>query len=162
MCTICIEDHDTEQCPSFPGLKAVFKEAEEVTKLVYLMNQRRQWQAKPTSMSQDALKFFPSSQFNQHQNLGAAWQGQSLYLNWQSPPFLMTSWPTQSFLGNGWPNSPFTLVWQVNRYQSQWPTSTSQNLNWSTNWQRPLGISNVPLGTGPQPQPALSAPYTLQ
>lgn len=74
----------------------------------------------------------------------------------------MTPWSTQSFPGNGWPNSPFTLVWQGKPYQSQWSTSTSQNTNWSTNWQRPLGISNTPIGIGPQPQSALSAPYPLQ
>ena len=74
----------------------------------------------------------------------------------------MTPWSTQSFLGNGWPNYPFTHVWKGNPYQSQWPTSTSQNLNQSTNWQRLLGISNTPMGTGPQPQPTLLAPYPLQ
>lgn len=74
----------------------------------------------------------------------------------------MTYSPAQSFPGNGWSNSPFTPVWQGNLYQSEWPASTSQNPNWSTNWHRPLGISNVPLGMGPQPQPALLAPYTLQ
>lgn len=85
-------------------------------------------------MSQDASQFFPSSQFNQQQNPGAAWQGQLSYSNWKPQPFPMTFWSTQSFLGNGWSNSPFTLVWQGNPYQSQWPASTSQNPNWSTNW----------------------------
>jgi len=60
-CIICTKDHDIEQCPSLPGLKEVFKEEEEEKKLVYLMNQWRQWQAKPISMSQDAPQFFPSS-----------------------------------------------------------------------------------------------------
>lgn len=35
----------------------------------------------------------------------------------------------------------------------------SQNPNWSSNWQRPLGITNPPMGMGPQPQPILPAPY---
>lgn len=70
-------------------------------------------------MSQDASHFFPYSQFNQQQNPGAAWQGQSPYSNWQPKPFLMTPWSTQSFLGNGWPSSPFTLVWQGNPYPSK-------------------------------------------
>jgi len=58
-CTIYNKDHDTEQCPSLPVLKVVFKEEEEETELVCLMNQCREWQAKPTSMSQGAPQFFP-------------------------------------------------------------------------------------------------------
>jgi len=50
-CAICTKNHDTEQCPSLPRLKAVFKDAEEEKKLVYLMNQHQQWQAKPIGMS---------------------------------------------------------------------------------------------------------------
>lgn len=46
-------------------MKVVFKEVEEEAKLVYLMNQRQKWKAKPTGMSQETSKFFPSSQFNQ-------------------------------------------------------------------------------------------------
>lgn len=60
-CTICTKYHDTEQYPSLLKLKEVFKEAEEETKLVYLINQYRKWKAKPTGMSQDAPQFFPSS-----------------------------------------------------------------------------------------------------
>ena len=51
----------------------MFKEAEEGAEPVYLMDQRQQWQARPPGMSQDASQFFPSSQFNQQQNPGAAW-----------------------------------------------------------------------------------------
>jgi hypothetical protein len=29
VCTICTKDHDTEQCPSLPGLKVVFREAKK-------------------------------------------------------------------------------------------------------------------------------------
>jgi hypothetical protein len=47
VCAICAKDHATEQCPSLPGLKVVFREAEEETKPLYLMAQRRQWQARP-------------------------------------------------------------------------------------------------------------------
>ena len=37
-CGICTKDHATESFPSLPGLKAVYKEAEEETKPVYLLN----------------------------------------------------------------------------------------------------------------------------
>jgi hypothetical protein len=43
VCVICAKDHDIEECPSLPGLKVVFKEAEEETKPLYLMAQHRQW-----------------------------------------------------------------------------------------------------------------------
>lgn len=59
-CAIYTKYHDIEQCPSLPRLKEVFIKAEEETEPVYLMNQHRQWQAKPTIMSQDAPKSFPS------------------------------------------------------------------------------------------------------
>ena len=41
VCAICTKYHSTESCPSVPGLKAVYKEAEEETKPVYLLNQHR-------------------------------------------------------------------------------------------------------------------------
>ena len=75
-------DHTIEQCPSLLGLKVVFKEPKEETDPIYLMKQRRQWQAKPIGISQDTSQFFHSSSFNQQKNLRAAWQGQSPYLNW--------------------------------------------------------------------------------
>jgi hypothetical protein len=37
MCAIYAKDHATKQFPSLPGLKAIFKEAEEETKPIYMM-----------------------------------------------------------------------------------------------------------------------------
>eukprot|EP00253_Pinus_taeda_P006222 PITA_06222 len=48
-CSICTRDHSTESCPSLPGLKVVYKEAEEEPDAVYLLNQRRQWQPRQTA-----------------------------------------------------------------------------------------------------------------
>ena len=47
MCAICTKDHATDQFPSLPRLKSFYKEAEEETEPVYLMNQCWQWQARP-------------------------------------------------------------------------------------------------------------------
>jgi len=44
VCSIYIKDHSIENCPSLPSLKVVYKEAEEESELLYLFNQRRQWQ----------------------------------------------------------------------------------------------------------------------
>jgi len=43
ICAICTKDHSTENCPSLPGLKAVYNEGEEETEPFYLLNQHRQW-----------------------------------------------------------------------------------------------------------------------
>jgi len=62
--SICAKDHDTKQCPSLPGLKVVFREAEEETEPLYLMARRRQWQNRPLNTLQDPSSFF-SRQYNQ-------------------------------------------------------------------------------------------------
>jgi len=38
VCSICTKYHSTESCPSLPGLKAVYNEAEEEPEPVYLLN----------------------------------------------------------------------------------------------------------------------------
>jgi len=57
-CAICTKYHATKNYPSLPGLKEVFKEVEEVTELVYLVNQHRQWQAQKTGTPTDPSSFF--------------------------------------------------------------------------------------------------------
>eukprot|EP00253_Pinus_taeda_P020212 PITA_20212 len=44
ICTISEKDHETQQCPSLPGIKAALQSTEEEAEAVYLMTQRRQWQ----------------------------------------------------------------------------------------------------------------------
>ena len=44
ICTICDKDHDTQNCPSLPGIKAALQPTDEEAEVVYLMTQRRQWQ----------------------------------------------------------------------------------------------------------------------
>jgi len=63
-CAIFTKDHTTKSCPSLPGLKAVFKEAEEEVELVYLMNQCCQWKTHLTGMPIEPSSLFCSSQFN--------------------------------------------------------------------------------------------------
>ena len=72
-CAIFTKDHATESCPSLPRLKAVFKEVEEEVEPIYLLNQCRQWKARPTGMPTEPSLFFPSSQFNSQQYPVAAW-----------------------------------------------------------------------------------------
>jgi hypothetical protein len=177
VCAICAKDHDTEQCPSLPGLKVVFREAEEETKSLYLMAQHRQWQNRPPNTLQDPSSFF-SGQYNQQQAPGSTWQGQSFTnQNWQpqqyppanptwkNQPAANPAWQNQPTAISTWPNSQYpTSSWKNsnnNIYPSQWPNMTTQNPNWNQNWQHPMGINNQPMGMAPQTQPTLQAPLQL-
>ena len=154
-CAICTKDHLTESCPSLPGLKAVYKEAEEEPKSVNSINQRRPWQPRQPGMFPDPTSFFQNPQYNAQQY--GMWQNQS-----QTP---FTNWSPQSFPSSnpwlnqtsqtGWPNFPYTPpYWQNGPYPSQWTPSTSQSSPWQTSWQRPM---YHPAGTIPLPQPTLPA-----
>eukprot|EP00253_Pinus_taeda_P031302 PITA_31302 len=123
-CAICTKDHLTESCPSLPGLKAVYKEAEEEPESAYFINQRHQWQPRQSGMFSDPSSSFQPPHFNaQQQNM---WQNQSQhpFSNW-SPQMFPTPnpWMNQS----GWPNFPYPRpYWQNNAYPPQWIPSTLQ------------------------------------
>jgi hypothetical protein len=51
ICTICDKDHDTQNCPSLPGIKAALQPTDEEAEAVYLMTQRRQWQPRGQGMN---------------------------------------------------------------------------------------------------------------
>ena len=76
-----------ESYPSLPGLKAVYKEAEEEPESVYLINQRRQWQPRQSVMFPDPTSSFQPPQYNGQQY--GMWKNQS------QPPF--SNWSPQSF-----------------------------------------------------------------
>jgi len=61
ICTICEKDHETQQCPSLPGIKAALQSTEEEAEAVYLMTQRRQWQPRGQGMN-------PNIPFNRWNN----------------------------------------------------------------------------------------------
>ena len=63
-CAICTKDHLTKSYPSLPGLKAVYKEAEEEPESVYFLNQCRQWQPRHSSMFTDPTSSFKPLQYN--------------------------------------------------------------------------------------------------
>eukprot|EP00253_Pinus_taeda_P021239 PITA_21239 len=66
-CAICTKDHLTESCPSLPGLKAVYKEAEEEPEPTYFVNQRRQWKPRQSGMFSDPTSSFQLLQYNAQQ-----------------------------------------------------------------------------------------------
>ena len=51
ICTICDKDHDTQNYPSLPGIKAALQPTDEEAEAVYLMTQRRQWQPRGQGMN---------------------------------------------------------------------------------------------------------------
>ena len=149
-CAICTKDHPTESCPSLPGLKAVYKEAEEESESAYFLNQRRQWQPRQSGMFLDPTSSFQPPQYNAQQH--NMWQNQS------QPPF--SNWSPQTFLSPnpwmnqfGWPNFPYPPpYWQNNPYPPQWTPSTSQGSPWQTNWPK---STYQPAGSIPLCQPTL-------
>ena len=70
---ICTKEHGTKNFPSLPQLKAVFKEVEEETEPIYLLNQCRQWEAGQIGMPNDPYSFFQPSQYNSQKYIGATW-----------------------------------------------------------------------------------------
>ena len=149
ICAIFTKGHPTEGWPSLPSLKEVYKEAEEESEVVFLLNQRRQWQPRPSGMQNDPFSFQPP-QYNAQQYSGI-WQNQSPFPNWSQQPFPPTPWPNQTNQNN-WPSLPFYPPF----WPTQWSPSTSQNQPWQSNWKK---SSNQPVGSVPFSQPTLPAPY---
>jgi len=154
VCTICTKGHSTENCPSLPILKAVYKVAEEEPELVYLLNQCHQWQLRQSGMFPDPASSFQPPQYHAQQ-YNTMWQNQPPFQNWTQQPFPSSSpWPNQTSQSN-WPNFPYAPpYWKNNAYPTQWSPPTSQSQAWKTNWQRPI---NQPVGTIPLPQNTLQA-----
>jgi hypothetical protein len=64
ICTICEKDHETQQCPSLPGIKAALQPTEEEAEAVYLMTQRRQWPQRQGMSSN--MPFTSSNRWNNY------------------------------------------------------------------------------------------------
>eukprot|EP00253_Pinus_taeda_P025356 PITA_25356 len=126
-CAICARDHSTESCPSIPGLKAVYKEAEEEPETVYLLNQRRQWQPRQIGMFSDPASSFQYPQYNTQQYNTWQSQFQSPFPNWSSQSYPSANpWLNQTSQ-SGWSNPPYPQpYWQNNPYPPQWTLPTSQ------------------------------------
>jgi hypothetical protein len=128
VCAICAKEQMTDQCPSLPGLKFVFREVGEEIEPLYLMAQHRQWQVRPPGTLYDPSSFF-SRKYNQQQNSGNAWQGQPFAIpTWKSQQYLVanSTWPNQPAVNPIWQNQPATNSTWTN---SQYPTSSWKNSN---------------------------------
>lgn len=153
ICTLCEKDHETEQCPSLPGIKAALQPTEEEAEAVYLLTQRRQWQPKGQGMNS-------SMPFNRWNNYSTFCQtsyppfNQMQYppfnqmnfppMQMQNPPFvdpsMWTPWPPQQ-------PSPF------NPWNPNWNTQSLQYPNQLPQFQQPLPLpSNAPPNNQMRPQ----------
>jgi hypothetical protein len=65
ICTICDKDHETQQCPSLPGIKVALQPTDEEAEAVYLLTQRRQWKPQGQGMNPN-MPFTSSNHWNNY------------------------------------------------------------------------------------------------
>ena len=98
---MCAEEHEIDNCPSLPGLQAIYKGASETAGQAMQGAQKNPWQARPQGMFVDPyLQFNPYAQWNQWQHINNT--------PFQNQPFpsqplwkLRKSTPTNAALQNG-------------------------------------------------------------
>ena len=62
-CIICSESHETKDCPSIPGLKAVFQENPNSVESLCFVS-RRPWQGQQNQGFNNPMNFQPSPNWN--------------------------------------------------------------------------------------------------
>ena len=98
VCHIYTEEHPTDNCPSFPGLQAIYKSGD-----VAETSRRPPWQPrdqpKYPNFSPQTLPYYPPYQPPQQWN-NFSWQ------NWPSqyPP---PQFPQQQYFSQGWRGQPY-------------------------------------------------------
>jgi hypothetical protein len=106
VCAICVEDHETENFPSLPRLKAIYKENREVAEPSFQAVLKKPWKPRAQGMSQDPFSssFSPYNAYQQQWNTQIPWkntwpqqqtQTQPWQQNWRGNPQGMM--PQQQF-----------------------------------------------------------------
>jgi len=134
VCTICEKYHETQQCPSLPGIKAALQSTEEEAEVVYLMTQRRKWPQRQGMNSNTAF-----SRWNNHSPFQTNYPPMN---KMQYPPF-----NPMHFLPMQQPIPPFAdpTMW------NPWAPQQSYCNQWNPNWV----AQQIPF---PQHQQSLSLP----
>eukprot|EP00253_Pinus_taeda_P022524 PITA_22524 len=144
ICTIYEKDHETQQCPSLPRIKAALQPTEEEHEAVFLLTRRRQWQPR----GQGTNSNMPFNRWNNH----PPFQENYPPLNqMQYPRFNQMNFPPMQQ-----PNPPFVdpTIWNPwalqQSYFNEWnPSSTAQQIpfpNQFPQYQQSLSVpSNAPL-----------------
>jgi len=135
VCTIFEKDHETQQCPSLPGIKVALQSTEEEAEAVYLMTQRRQWQPQRQGMN-------PNTAFSRWNNRSPFQANYPPMNQMQYPPFNPMHFPPMQQ-----PNPPFAdpTMW------NPWAPQQSYFNQWNPNWT----AQQIPF---PQHQQSLSLP----
>jgi hypothetical protein len=90
ICTICDKDHETQQCPSLPEIKAALQPTDEEAKVVYLLTQRRQWQSWGQGMNPN-MPFTSSNHWNNYPSFNQA--NYPPFNKMQYPPLNQMNYP---------------------------------------------------------------------
>jgi hypothetical protein len=126
ICTICDKDHDTQNCPSLPGIKAALQPTDEEAEAVYLMTQRRQWQPRGQGMNSN-MPFNRWNNYSAYNQMNYPPFNQMQYANQMNyPPMQQTYPPMQQN------NPPFVdpSTWTPWPPQQQQPYQNQWNQNW--------------------------------
>jgi hypothetical protein len=126
ICTICDKDHDTQNCPSLPGIKAALQPTDEEAEAVYLMTQRRQWQPRGQGMNSN-MPFNRWNNYSAYNQMNYPPFNQMQYANQINyPPMQQTYPPMQQN------NPPFVdpSTWTPWPPQQQQPYKNQWNQNW--------------------------------
>jgi len=95
ICTICDKDHDTQQFPSLPGIKAALQPTDEEAEAVYLMTQRKQWQPRGQAMNSN-MPFASSNRWNNYSSFNQMSYppyNQMQYTNQTNYPSMQQTYP---------------------------------------------------------------------
>jgi hypothetical protein len=126
ICTICDKDHDTQNYPSLPGIKAALQSTDEEAEAVYLMTQRRQWQPRGQGMNSN-MPFNRWNNYSAYNQMNYPPFNQMQYANQMNyPPMQQTYPPMQQN------NPPFVdpSTWTPWPPQQQQPYQNQWNQNW--------------------------------
>ena len=122
ICTICEKDHETQQCPFLPGIKAALQPTEEEAEAIYLLTQRRQWKPRWQGMNSST----PFRRWNNYPSFKQANYPPFNKMNYPPPPFNQMTFPPMQQT-----NPPFVdpTMW------NPWLLQQSYFNQWNPNWR---------------------------
>jgi hypothetical protein len=133
ICTICDKDHDTQNCPSLPGIKAALQPTDEEAEAVYLMTQRRQWQLRGQGMNSN-MPFNRWNNYFAYNQMSYPPFNQMQYANQMNYPSMQQTYPPmqQTYPPMQQNNPPFVdpSTWTPWPPQQQQPYQNQWNQNW--------------------------------
>jgi hypothetical protein len=162
ICTICDKDHDTQNCPSLPGIKAALQPTDEEVEAVYLMTQRRQWQPRGQGMNSN-MPFASSNRWNNYSafnQMSYPPYNQMQCTNQMNYPSMQQTYPPmqQTYPPMQQNNPPFVdpSMWTPWPPQQQQPYQNQWNQNWRG--QQPAFQNQLPQLPQPLSLPAGTPP----